>query len=77
MPSSPFPARQGGRPHLTRSELAHRLDLTGVTVSRNYARWGLRPIRLAGRLLFPVEQVEALERRAMDGDLTRNGDEVE
>jgi hypothetical protein len=67
--------RQNGRPdirpHLTRSELALRLNMTPVSVTRNYARWGLRPIKLGGRLLFPFEQVEALERRAMLEDLSQ------
>ena len=65
------PARQGGRPHLTRDELAARWDLTPVTITRNYQRLGLKPIRVCGRLLFPMPQVEALERRAMLEDLSQ------
>ena len=59
------PTRQGGRPHLTRSELADRWNLTSVSITRNYQRLGLKPIRLCGRLLFPLGQVEAVERRQM------------
>ena len=32
---------------------------------RNYAKLGLKPIRVCGRLLFPMPQVEALERQTM------------
>ena len=59
------PTRQGGRPHLTRDELATRWNLTPVTITRNYQKLGLRPIRLCGRLLFPMPQVEAIERQTM------------
>jgi hypothetical protein len=60
---------RGGRPHLTRDELAERFDVNGTTITRNYRKWGLRPIRLAGRLLFPFDQVIELERRAMRGEV--------
>jgi hypothetical protein len=57
--------------HHTRAELAERLRLDPVTVTRNWRAWGLRPIRLGGRLLFPDEQIVDLERRAMAGEFTR------
>ena len=56
-------------PHLTTAELAARLRCTRETVSRSYRRWGLTPIRIAGSLLWPLTQVEDLERRAMSGEL--------
>ena len=59
------PTRQGGRTHLTRNELAARWGLTPVTITRNYPKLGLKPIRLCGRVLFPLQQVEAVERRMM------------
>jgi hypothetical protein len=60
--ASPFP-------HLTTRELAARLRCTRETISRSYRRWGLRPIRIAGSLLWPITQIEDLERRAMSGEL--------
>ena len=56
-------------PHLTTAELAARLRCTRETISRSYRRWGLVPIRIAGSLLWPLTQVEDLERRAMSGEL--------
>jgi hypothetical protein len=54
---------------LTRDELAERLHVTATTVTRSYAKWGLRPVRVAGRILFPSDQILELERRAMTGEL--------
>jgi hypothetical protein len=54
---------------LTRDELAARLHCTPTTVTRSYARWGLRPVKIAGRILFPSDQVAALERRAIDEEV--------
>jgi hypothetical protein len=50
-------------PHLTTDELAARWRCRRETISRQYRRWGLRPIRIAGALLYPIEQIEAVERR--------------
>lgn len=58
-------------PHLTTVELAGRWRCTRETISRQYRRWGLRPIRIAGALLFPLDQVEAVERRLMITDSTQ------
>jgi hypothetical protein len=51
-------------------ELATRWRRQRKTVERHYARWGLRPLRFGGRLLFPMQQVLEVERRAMTGDLS-------
>jgi hypothetical protein len=56
-------------PHLTTEELAARLRCRRETISRSYRRWGLMPIRIAGSLLWPLTQIEDLERRAMRGEL--------
>lgn len=58
------PARQGHlhqRPHLFTEELAERWGVNTTTISRNYRKLGLTPIRLGKRLLFKLEQVEAVE----------------
>jgi hypothetical protein len=60
-------------PHLTRAQLAERLHLDAVTVTRRWRAWGLRPIRLSGRLLFPEAQVRELESRAMRGEFVGQG----
>jgi hypothetical protein len=61
------PTASIGRPHLTVKELAARLNCVDRTVRRNYQRWGLKPIAITGMLLFPLPQVEDLERRAVEG----------
>ena len=59
----------GAPTHLTMDELARRWRRTRKTIERHYARWGLRPLRLGGRLLFPLPQVIEVEQRAMRGEL--------
>ena len=54
--------------HLTMDELARRWRRQRKTVERHYARWGLRPLRFGGRLLFPISQVLEVEQRAMRGE---------
>jgi hypothetical protein len=54
---------------LTRDQLAARLHVTAVTITRSYSKWGLRPVKIAGRILFPSDQVAALERRMMNGEI--------
>jgi hypothetical protein len=49
--------------HLTVLELASRWNCTRETVARKYRKLGLRPIRIAKTLLFPITQVEETERR--------------
>ncbi len=72
---SPARERKRGPPSaftyqlVTRDELAERLHVTPTTITRCYARWGLRPVRIAGRILFPVDQIIELERRAMNGEV--------
>ncbi|QIG50387.1 hypothetical protein G5V57_23240 [Nordella sp. HKS 07] len=52
-------------PHLTTNELAARWRCTVFTISAKYRSLGLRPIRVGKRLLFPIVQIEAAERRSM------------
>jgi hypothetical protein len=68
--ASPYgAAKANGEPaHLTMDELAQRWRRKRKTVERHYARWGLRPLRFGGRLLFPISQVLEVEQRAMHGE---------
>jgi len=62
------PARQGHfhqRPHLFTEELAERWGVNTTTISRNYRKLGLKPIKLGKRLLWPLDQVEGIESRAL------------
>ena len=52
-------------PHLTTEELAARWRLNRFTISHNYSKYGLRPMRIGKRLLFPIEQIEDVERRSI------------
>jgi len=52
-------------PHLTTNELAARWRCTIFTISNKYRSLGLRPIRIGKRLLFPMDQVERVERESM------------
>ena len=78
IPSEQIPPRElaldagGAVTHLTMDELARRWRRKRKTVERHYARWGLRPLRLGGRLLFPIVQVLEVERRAIQGELVTN-----
>lgn len=54
-------------PHLTTGELAARWRCTVFTISNKYRTLGLRPIRVSRRLLFPITQVEEVERNSMLG----------
>jgi hypothetical protein len=55
-------------PHLTMDELARRWRRKRKTIERHYAKWGLRPLRFGGRLLFPISQILEVEQRAMRGE---------
>jgi hypothetical protein len=71
---SPYELRldaSGQLTHLTMDELARRWRRKRKTVERHYQRWGLRPLRLGGRLLFPHEQVLEVERRAIRGEVAQ------
>lgn len=60
------PARQGHlhhRPHLFTEELAERWGVNTTTISRIYAKLGLKPIRVGKRLLWSLEQIEAVEKQ--------------
>ena len=59
----------GAVTHLTMDELARRWRRKRKTVERHYARWGLRPLRFGGRLLFPMPQILEVEQRASRGEL--------
>jgi hypothetical protein len=54
---------------LTRQDLAARLHVTATTVTRKYRKWGLRPLRVGGRLLFCSDHIRDLEARAMRGEI--------
>jgi hypothetical protein len=69
LPDSADLTADGEPTHLTMDELARRWRRTRKTVERHYARWGLRPLRFGGRLLFPMHQVLEAEERAMRGEL--------
>jgi hypothetical protein len=56
---------------LTRHEVGARMRCEAVTVTRNYQKWGLKPVRISGRVLFPSDQITALDRR-----LIETGDEA-
>jgi len=49
-------------------ELARRWRRKRKTIERHYAKWGLRPLRFGGRLLFPISQILEVEHRAMHGE---------
>jgi hypothetical protein len=52
-------------PHLTRQELAARWRMSAFTLSDIYRKLGLNPIRIGKRVLFPLAQVEEVERQRM------------
>lgn len=55
---------------LTFDDVADRLHCARKTVKKNYTRWGLRPVRIAGKVLFPAPQLAALERQLIDTGTT-------
>jgi hypothetical protein len=63
---------RGEPAHLTMTELAARWRRKRKTIERHYTRWGLRPLRFGGRLLFPLDQVHEVEARAMRGELVQS-----
>jgi len=62
---SPARQHQHQHPHLTTDELCARWRINKETLSARYRKLGLRPIKVAKRLLFPIEQVERVERDSM------------
>jgi hypothetical protein len=48
---------------LTFDNVAERLHCARKTVKQSYRRWGLRPVRIAGKVLFPSTQLLELEER--------------
>ena len=62
----PIPSEiQPSFPHLTSVELAARWRTTVFTVSKRHQQWGLRPIKIGRRKLYPIDQIEAAEKRFM------------
>jgi len=57
------PVFSGSSQNLIVPELAARWQCSEDTVLANYKRWGLRPMRFGKRLIFPMPQVEAVERQ--------------
>lgn len=64
----PTPANYSS-PHLTSEELAARWRTSTFTICRNHRKWGLKPIRIGKRNLFPIAQIEEAERRCMIGEV--------
>ena len=52
---------------LTFDDVAARLHCARKTVKQSYRRWGLRPVRIARRVLIPSDQLVALEQRLIEG----------
>ena len=52
-------------PHLTTAELCDRWRCAPETLSRNYRKWGLRPMLIAGAHLWPLDQIEEYEHKSM------------
>lgn len=57
------PVFKGSSQNLTVPDLAERWQCAEDTVRANWRRWGLKPMRFGKRMLFPIEQVEEVERR--------------
>ena len=51
---------------LTFDDVAERLRCARKTVKQSYRRWGLRPVRIAGKVLIPSTQLIALEQRLIE-----------
>jgi hypothetical protein len=66
MPS--IPADVSTYPNLTTDELAARWHMCRFTISTKYRHIGLTPVRVGRRLLFPIAQIEGIERRSMQED---------
>lgn len=53
-----------GRDNLTTSEFARTIGRAGQTIRKNYCvdgtAYGIRPLKVAGRLLWPVADIAAL-----------------
>ncbi len=65
------PARQRNRGSAARfdydllsfDDVAQRFGCARKTVKQSYRRWGLRPVKIAGKVLFPSDQLIELETR--------------
>jgi hypothetical protein len=60
----------GDHPLLTFDDLAARFGCSRKTIKKNYVKWGLRPVRIAGKVLFPAPQLAALEQRLIESGET-------
>jgi hypothetical protein len=61
-------ARAADRAHLTQLELAERWRLSGRTLEKwRQTRRGPRYLRVGGRVLYPVEEVERFEAAQLRG----------
>lgn len=53
-----------GRDHITTIEYARAIGRAGQTVRKNYCltgdAYGIRPVKVGGRLLWPVQDIAAL-----------------
>ncbi|MDP1525054.1 MAG: hypothetical protein Q8M20_04550 [Rhodocyclaceae bacterium] len=53
-----------GRDHVVTGEFAHAVNRAGQTIRKNYCLtgecFGIRPVKIGGRLLWPVAQIAAL-----------------
>lgn len=61
-------ARGADRAHLTQLELADRWRLSGRTLEKwRQTRRGPRFLRVGGRVLYPIEEVERFEAASLRG----------
>jgi hypothetical protein len=61
-------ARGHDRAHLTQLELAERWRLSGRTLEKwRQTRRGPRFLRVGGRVLYPIEEVERFEAASLRG----------
>jgi hypothetical protein len=60
--------RRPDHAHLTQLELADRWRLSGRTLEKwRHTRRGPRYLRVGGRILYPIEEVEAYEAEHLRG----------
>lgn len=51
---------------LTLDDVAERLRCSRKTVKQSYRRWGLRPVRIARRVLIPSDQLVSMEQQLIE-----------
>lgn len=63
-----YAVRRHGRAHYTQRELAERWRLSGRTLEKwRQTGRGPRHLRIEGRVLYPVEEVERFEAASLRG----------